>query len=314
MKGYRALSLFVRLTLAVAVLFFVIRAVLNNWAEVRSYSWDFNPTFLVLSVMVFLGGYIFLAWIWGRVLYSAGHPVSFGAAWDIYFIGNLGRYIPGKVWTVAFTAYVAEKYGVPAVAAGTLSVFAQAYSVISSLVIFALFFICNGSLLKGIPLEWTAPIFILVLLIFLAPGNLGRALNFLLARLGRERSSIRLDTIGALKIMLWYFLSWLVFGAAFWLFMIAITGDRSLQPFFLTGVFVVSNVTGFLAVFTPGGLGVREGIMGLLLAGYIPAGVGILAAFLLRLLTTMVELSCVAFVLIRKGSLYGKEKTALPGS
>ena len=313
MKGYRALSLLARLTLAVAILYFILKTVLNNWAEVRSYSWDLNPLFLSLSFMVFLGGYIFLAWIWGRVLYYAGHPVSFGVAWDIYFVGNLARYIPGKVWTVALTAYMAERYGVPAVTAGTASVFAQAYSVISSLVIFTLFFIFNGTLLHGISLKWTAPIFVLVLLIFLAPGNLERALNFLLARLGRKQSSMGLDTTGAIKITLLYFLSWLVFGAAFWFFVMAITHDRSLQPFFLTGVFVVSNVTGFLAVFTPGGLGVREGVMGLLLAGYVPAGVGILVAFLLRLVTTMVELCCVAFVLIRKGPLHGKEKTALPG-
>jgi glycosyltransferase 2 family protein len=313
MKGHRALSLVVRLTLAVAVMYFVIVTVLNNWAEVKSYSWDFNPVFLSLSLIIYLGGYVFLTWIWGRVLSSAGHPVSFGAAWDIYFIGNLGRYIPGKVWTVGFTAYMAEKYRVPSVAAGALSVFAQAYSVISSLVIFALFFIFNGTLLQGISLKWMAPFFILGMLVFLAPGNLERTLNFLLARLGKERFSLGLDTTGALKITFWYFLSWLVFGAAFWLFVMAITHDRSFHPFFLTGVFVVSNVIGFLAVFTPGGLGVREGLIGLLLAGYVPAGVGILVAFLLRLMTITVELFCVALVLIRKGPLHGKEKTALAG-
>jgi glycosyltransferase 2 family protein len=313
MKGFRVLSQLVKLTLAVAVLYFVIRAVLNNWAEVRSYSWNFDPLFMFLSVIVFLAGYILLAWIWRRFLGSTGHPVSFGAAWDIYFIGNLARYIPGKVWTIALTAWMAKRYGVPAVTAGTASVLAQAYSVISSLVIFALFFIFNGYPLQGISLEWTAPVFVLVLLIFLAPKNLERALNLLLVKLGRERSALGLNTAGAVKITLLYFLSWLVFGAAFWLFVMSITIDRSLQPFFLTGVFVVSYVTGFFAVFVPGGLGVREGVMGLLLAGYIPAGVGILVAFLLRLLTTMVELFCVVVVLIRKGSLYGKEKTALPG-
>jgi glycosyltransferase 2 family protein len=312
-KSKRTLLHLAKLVFASAILYFIIRTVLNNWAGIESYTWDFNPLYMVISVIVFFAGYVLLAWIWAGVLRSTGNPVSFGEAWDIYFIGNLGRYIPGKVWTIALTAYMSEKHRVPGVTAATASVFAQAYSVLSSLVIFALFFILYGYSFAGIHLDWTAPVFVIFLLVFLAPKNLERALNRLLARMGRTQCSLGLDTIGAVKIMFFYLLSWILFGAAFWIFVMSVTNNHSLGLFFLTGVFVVSNVTGFFAVFVPGGLGVREWIIGILLAGYVPAGVGILVAFLLRLLTTLVELICVLFVLIRKGSLYGKEKAAISG-
>jgi len=309
-KSSRVLSIFAKAAFAFAVLYFIIRTVLNNWSEIKSYAWDFDPLYMTISVIIFFAGYVLLAWIWARVLRLTGHPVSFGAAWDTYFIGNLGKYIPGKVWTIALTAYMSEKHHVPGVTAGTASVFAQAYSIISSLVIFTSFFIFYRYALNGIKLDWTAPIFVLVLLIFLAPKNLERALNFLLVKLKRKPCSLGLDTAGAVKIMFFYLLSWLVFGVAFWIFVLAVTDDHSLHLFFMTGVFAVSNVIGFLAVFVPGGLGVREGIIAILLAGYVPAGVGILVAFLLRLLTTFVELLCALFVLIRKGSIYGKKKGA----
>ena len=65
---------------------------------------------------------------------------------------------------------------------------------------------------------------------------------------------------------------------------------------------------GFLAFFAPGGFGVREAVLGLLLMDTIPVSVGIIIAALSRLLVTGIEIVCVVPALLRRGIFYGKEK------
>jgi uncharacterized membrane protein YbhN (UPF0104 family) len=296
--------------IALAVLYYIRIAILANWEKVSGYGWDFNPGFMAFSVAMFFIAYAYLAWTWGKVLKYTGHEVSFGDAWDIYFIGNLGRYIPGKVWTIAGTAWAADRKGLPPVKAGTASVFAQAYSMISSLVFFAVFLILRGVRTDGIRLEWAAPFILLFVVIFMVPRNLERIINRILAAIGRENISLGLTMGKAVRIVGLYFISWLLFGAAFWLFMAAVTEDTSSSPVLLTAVFAAAYVGGFLAVFVPGGLGVRESLMSVLLAGMVPPGVGLLVAFLMRLVVTLVEMICVALILLRKGLSHVKGETA----
>ena len=300
-----------RISVAIIIAWYIWKTVVANWNQVSAYNWDFDPLFMTLSVLVFTAAYVFLAWVWGKVLTYVEQPVSFRDAWDIYFVGNLGRYIPGKVWTIAGTALMAGRRGVCPVTAGTASVFAQAYSVISSFVFFGFFLIFWPNDLPGIGFEWLSLLLFVFTVVFMIPSNMERAVNFMLRFLCRETVSLGLTVGKASRIVGWYFLSWLMFGAAFWLFVISVTGDRSINPLFLSGAYAVAYVLGFLAFFVPGGLGVREGLLSVLLAAVMPVGVALLIAFLLRLLVTAIELACVSVMFFRKGAVNGKEtKTA----
>jgi hypothetical protein len=74
-----------------------------------------------------------------------------------------------------------------------------------------------------------------------------------------------------LRLVLLFALAWLAHGAAFLHFAAAFgdVGWRDLPAF--TGAYVLAHVTGLVAVFAPGGLGVREGLLGYLLEGVGPA-------------------------------------------
>ncbi|MFN2383619.1 MAG: hypothetical protein ABR559_05075, partial [Gemmatimonadota bacterium] len=69
----------------------------------------------------------------------------------------------------------------------------------------------------------------------------------------------------------------------------------------LAGVCAVGYLAGYLAVFVPGGLGVREGVYALLLANYLPGSVAVAVAILSRLWLTGCELVVVAGLLARYG-------------
>jgi glycosyltransferase 2 family protein len=305
----RILTFTVKVTAALLIAYFVLRTVLSNWGQIRSYGWDFDPLFMGLSFSVFIAAYLFLAWTWGRVLRYTGYPVSYRDAFEIYFIGNLGHYIPGKVWTVAGVAWLAERRGIPPMVAGAAAVFAQAYSIISSLAFFPVFLIFSNTQPSWMHPEWMIPAILLFVGFFIFPANMERALNLALTLLKRERVSLGLTLGKALRLTGLYFVSWVLFGIAFWVFVIAVTGNRDISPVLLTGAYAAAYVVGYLAFFVPSGLGVREGVAGYLLASVMPAGVALLVTFLVRLPVTLVELLCVLIILIRKGLPYGKNET-----
>ena len=300
--------LLIKIAIVLAIVFYIGKAVVTDWQAVSSYDWQIQPLFLVLSCAGFLAAFSFLVWIWRGVLAAFGYPVPYREAWSIYFIGNLGRYIPGKIWTVAGVAYMAGKSGIPGVIAGTAAVCAQAYSILSSFVFFVLFYILKNQDFTGVTFLWTLPVPFVLMVVFLVPDNLERVLNFALKRFGKEAITLNISTATALKITLFYLISWLLFGVSFWFFVSSVAGQGLFNPLYLSGAFAVSYIIGYLAFFAPGGIGVREGILSLLLAGTVSTGVAAVLVVLLRLIITLVELGCAATVLFQKGVIYGKEK------
>jgi uncharacterized membrane protein YbhN (UPF0104 family) len=77
--------------------------------------------------------------------------------------------------------------------------------------------------------------------------------------------------------------------------------------YFLTimGAFYVADVVSIAAIFAPAGIGVREGVIFLILPAFIPKEIVVLAALLVRLASVIIEISLAAIIVLlgRKFSL-----------
>ncbi len=308
MTARNILKLSIEIIVIIIILFFLGRYVFSNWEKVSTYDWSFNPVPMVFSFLLFCLAYAFLPWIWRKILHYMGYKISYGDAWYIFYIGNIGRYIPGKVWTIAGMAYMAEKVGIPSSVAGISVVFANAYSLVSSFVFFILFLILRGTHSTSSGFFWLLPVFFIMTVVFIFPRNLERLVNVVLKKFGRNHVKIGVTTFTALKIVTLYILSGFLFGIAFWIFISAFVGWGLINPLFAASAYIIAYWVGFLAFFVPGGLGVREGILGLLFMSTIPAGILIIIATFSRLTVTIIEILFVVIALLRKGFLYGKEK------
>jgi uncharacterized membrane protein YbhN (UPF0104 family) len=69
----------------------------------------------------------------------------------------------------------------------------------------------------------------------------------------------------------------------------------------MIGISAAGYVGGYLAVFVPGGLGVREGLYALLLTAYVPPPMAVAIAILCRLWLTACELLPVSLLVGRYG-------------
>jgi uncharacterized membrane protein YbhN (UPF0104 family) len=83
--------------------------------------------------------------------------------------------------------------------------------------------------------------------------------------------------------------SWVVYGVAFWLLGLGLGLPGTLPVGTAIGVFALGYVLGLLALFAPGGIGVREALFFTLLTPFVGAGGAVALSVASRLQLTLTE-------------------------
>jgi glycosyltransferase 2 family protein len=272
-----------------ALLYFVLTYVARNWREIRSYPWEIAPVPLVLATAAAALALVVFAALWAALLRAGGERIGYRRALPIFFVSNLARYVPGKVWQISGMAYLARRRGVRVLHAVAASLLLQLLVLAVGLLL----------VLAALPTElagaYGGPAAVALLLtgagllaFYLSPlfeRAYGKAAELLRQPVPRERLSLRQKlALGGGTA-----LAWALYGLSFWLFLAGTTGSAP-PPVAAGGIFVAGYLGGFLAFFTPGGLGVREGIYALLLGPYLPGAVALAAGLLSRVWLTALEL------------------------
>jgi uncharacterized membrane protein YbhN (UPF0104 family) len=263
----------------------------RNWNQVEAYAWSFRWSRLLLGSLCVAIAYSLFVVLWRQLLRAFGERLTLADAHRIWYFGNLARYVPGKVFQLAGTAYLARAKGVPGSTTVAASVLAQVF-VVGSAVVVAIAALGGGSL----PGPTWLP---LVILVGLAALVFTPLFDIVQAALIRWRP----DTLSAVPsfgtrqrgaLAAGYIISWFFFGAGFYLFLSGLTvvAVEDLWP--LVGVSAAGYAAGWLAIFAPGGIGVREGVYALLLARFLPPSAAAAAAILSRLWLTAVEIAVAA--------------------
>jgi hypothetical protein len=146
---------------------------------------------------------------------------------------------------------------------------------------------------------WLVPLGLLLL----QPRLLEAVLNRALAVVGRPPVHVTL-TWGQVWVLLFrYIIVWLMLGLAFAALV------RSLVPVGWSDVpglivtWVTAYTAGYLSMLTPSGLGVREGVMVLLLSESMPVSSAVVVSIIARLWMIAGELVGVGVVLVRRAIL-----------
>jgi hypothetical protein len=272
----------------IAIFIWIGRALYSNWSKISFEELEFNYVFLVLSAVSHIVGYAVASLAWKYNLQLLGEHITYHDSFEILSLTRLGRYIPGKVWFAMGRAYFAKVKDVPqrtVFVSIILEMILQFWAVI-------LLFLVTGapSFEQGPQINPYILIAILLLaLVAIHPVVFKRTVNFLLTKFRRETIDFDLSFPKILALLLLFFLVFLLQGCGF-LFLV-----RSFYPVqvaaypVLVGVFALAWLIGFLSFVTPAGLGIREGVLSLLLRDHLPTGLGIIAALLSRIWLTIVE-------------------------
>lgn len=286
-----------KLALVVLVVWGVHRAIGSALAELRAQSWspaELRPAWLALSAVLYLAALAPSAWFWWRVLQALGQQPTLPTAIRAYYIGHLGKYVPGKALVVVLRTALVRGPRVDTRLAA-VSIF---YETLSMMACGAFW----GSVLLVVTTSHSGMLSAIAAALMLATGipTLPAVFERLarIAQLGKAPAE-SLERLKSLGYRTWA-LGWLAFSAG-WAMM-----GLSLWAILVSGGFAPATlsladaatciaaaslavVAGFLSL-VPGGALVREAILLELLGGRYGEAGALVSAILARLVWLMAEI------------------------
>lgn len=268
------------------------RSLARKWAELSSQplEWRIGPGWLVLSALLVWAMYALLIVAWRTMLAGWGQRLDGWTAARIWTVSSLGKYLPGKVWAVAGMALMAQQAGIAAWAATGSAVVLQVLAIGTGAAVAALtgrhaIEAADPRLGAGLGLLMAGAVAGVALLLW--PPFLRRLLR-LAAPDAEARGTPPVN--GIVVGIVANFAAWTGYGLALWLLARGLLPAAGLGPGLAVAVFTASYLAGFLALFAPGGIGVREGLFILMLQA--PLGIAAATALALasRVLLTLTEL------------------------
>jgi hypothetical protein len=279
-----------------AAFLFLGLEIYRNLDQLRSFRWEVHPPLLVLSVGLLSVVLLWGVWVWKVLLRGFGLRVPFRPLARAWFFANLSRYIPGVVWQFVSLGQLGRSLGLSPTATVTsllvqMGVLLVAGGMVGVYLLPAAF---AGPLAPALPLlRWIAPAGVALV----HPAMIRWGLGLVRRATRRETLEWRGSWLDGMGLLALSALSWMLYGAAFHLFLYAFV-PLPLRVFpALTAINALAFIVGYLAFFAPGGLGFKEGALALLLAGLVPAGVAASLAIAARLWTIAGELLPAAFLL-----------------
>ncbi len=264
------------------ILAFLGRELWGNWRALQAYPWKVNLSLALFSFAALTGSLFCLPWGLREVLALVGFRLPYWRVSKILFTSLMGKYLPGGCWVFVGRAFFYRQEGLN-LSQASVAVLIETIQVVTSAVfVLALFFSLSSSGLWGVP-----KIFMVILgalcLASIHPLFLNVFLRLAEKILKKPIISFDYPYRKIAYPFLIFFLFWVGMGTSFWVLARSILGIEVSLFSLMVSAFALSWVLGFLSFITPGGLGVREGSLTLLMQPHIPLYAAAALALLSRI-------------------------------
>jgi glycosyltransferase 2 family protein len=251
----------VQVVATLVVAWFVGKALFVQWSAMRGQPIELSPNWaiIVASALVVLAAYAVLIEAWRRILVAWQTSLGFWPAVRIMSVSRLGVYVPGRVWQMTAMAAMARAEEVPPVAAVGSSVL---NTVVNIAMGFLVALVAGWRSFDTISQGRTGLGVTLLAVVLGAVLLLPRALPLILSAArrvtGKDLPDVTLPHRAVYLAIGANIVAWLLYGAAFQLFVLGMTGSAPGSYADYVTAFAWPYLVGYLALVVPGGLGVRE--------------------------------------------------------
>lgn len=257
---------------------------------------SFELTPLVGSVIFQAMFWVVSSFLWRTALFTVSDKLL--TLTDSFFqlcLVNLGKYIPGKIWgMVARASYLKQNHNIDVGRIIQATYIEQIYLLGSGVVLASLV----AAVISADPRFWFLALLITVSVF--AAMIFQKPISFLVDLLRRLHKSESVDKISdfrlplnrmammlALYIVVWLLLSMVMYS----LYLSLFPAEISMHMASVMVLACVAGISaGFVAVFSPGGVGVREAVSGAVLVPYMPVADAILLVLLFRIWLATLEI------------------------
>lgn len=304
----RWLTRLLKLLIVALVAWGIVRAAQGSMAELRAHDWSLHPGYLTLSGVFYLLGYLPAGVFWFFILRATGQRPRLLETLRAYYIGHLGKYVPGKAMVIVLRTGLIKGHRVdPAVA--VVSVFLETLTMMAVGA-----FVAAGLLLAVLPHNGLLVLASVGLMLAAGLPTLPPVFRRLAHQVTSRRAAAEVCLEGVtFRLMLagWFgnLLGWGLMGLSLWAAVRALgvgeAGSLALLPVFTASV-ALAVVAGFLSLI-PGGALVRELVLAQVMVPVVGQAAALLSAVVLRLVWLVSELAISVI-------LYGLGMLASPSS
>jgi hypothetical protein len=310
----RPLRTALHLLVVAAFVAFIVYAVAKRWDDVRDYAGRLSLRAAGLSMAAVLGAIWCSFLCWKAVLADFGSRVPVTGGMRIFFVGQLGKYLPGKLWPILTQIRLGASYHVPRRASGAAAGVFMLLVLGTGLVLAAVTMPFLGG--QAFSRYWWTLAVLPVALAAMHPAILNRGLGLALRLAKREPMPRPLTLRGIALAAFWCLPMWALFGLHTWALAVDL-GSASALDLYLraTGVFAASWSIGFVLGVLPAGAGPREAAFILLFGATLPTAQATVLALVSRLLITLGDVAwgLSALLGIRKPEAEPAAENADPG-
>lgn len=255
---------------------------------------------LILAVVMMLNFYL-SAYSWKLIVEffdNREEKIPFLPVMDVYAKSNVAKYLPGNVMQFAGRNVLGSNLGISqfAMLAGTLIeiLLLLITGTLMALIFFTktfenvIEFICSKALYKNILIIMiiVGIVLLTVLIFFISKKKVYRDII-------KKMFSINFLKV-LIKLLIFYFLGFIVMGVVFYLSFTMIMGVE-VDFFLVMSSAIISWVVGYIIPGAPGGIGIREAILLMLLGGIIGKEIVAMGAIISRLISIISDLLSLFF-------------------
>lgn len=268
---------------------FVVVFVVQNWDGVQDGLARLRVLDLVLALLAAITGIFCSMLSWRALVRGAGSPLTVLASARVFFLAQLGKYVPGSIWPIVAQMELSQRYRVPKARTAFSALTQMLVGVTTGILVATVALAVSPS--ADLDSYWWLYLVGALSLIALTPAVLNAGVR-LTARLTGSRLEIaeplRWQSIGAAAA--WGVLMWLAFGLHLW-----IMADRlapAADGLFLlsTGGYALASVVGILIIILPAGAGAREAAIVLVLSSAMGRDDALVLALVSRFVMLIADL------------------------
>lgn len=243
---------------------------------------------------------------WRATMASVQAPVPLVPAGRVFFLSQLGKYVPGSVWPVLAQMELAKERGISRARSGAAALLAMLIGVVTSSVLGAALVIVAQPDARA--RYWWVLVVIPAGVAVMYPPVLRRLMTLAARVLKRPAFDVPISGRGILGAALWSVLMWVLFGAHAWLIARDLAGTGEVTFPVMTGAFALSWVVGFLVILAPAGVGIREAALVVALGGALTPPGALALALVSRVLMTLGDALMAGLSLLGGGVTPGRRQ------
>ncbi|WP_051596914.1 lysylphosphatidylglycerol synthase transmembrane domain-containing protein [Curtobacterium sp. UNCCL17] len=270
---------------AVVALAFLVWSIARQWDAISRDFVRLDAGTIVLGVAATIVALVANMLSWRAMMSASGFRVPLAAASSIFFVGQLGKYIPGGVWSIAAQAELGRAHGLQRTGSAVAALASMLVSMVTAAVVGIVAVLLASS--TGFATFWWLIPLIVVGLVCLTPPVLGRLIAVAFRILRRPAQDTTLTWTGTVMSLVWSLVMWLAYGVQATLVLRVFGADSPTLFPVAVGAYAVAWLVGFVVVIAPAGIGPREGILVLLLGSVAGGSAPLALAVISRVFMTI---------------------------